>query len=74
MYTVLWTNFKNGEPTDLWERCESREDVASLLIRNQLIDDADVLIFGPEAEDYLLCPEEIIESTTRLQVAELDKE
>ncbi len=61
MYTVLWTAFKNGEPTDLWERCETREEVASLLIRNQLIGDADVLIFGPEAEDYLLCPEEIID-------------
>lgn len=60
MYTVFWSSFKGGESTDRWERCENREEVARLLIREHLIDDPDVLIFGPEAEDYLLCPEDII--------------
>lgn len=61
MYTVLWSTFADGESTDRWERCENREEVARLLIRENLIDDADILIFGPESEDYLLCPEEIID-------------
>lgn len=61
MYTVLWSTFANSESTDRWERCENREEVARLLIREHLIDDSDVLIFGPEAEDYLLCPEDIID-------------
>ena len=60
MYTVLWSTFADGKSTDRWERCENREEVARLLIREHLIDDSDVLIFGPEADDYLLCPEEII--------------
>lgn len=64
MYTVFWSTwnaFTDGGSTDRWERCETREEVAELLVRENLINDSDVLIFGPEAEDYLLCPEEIID-------------
>lgn len=56
MYTVCWSD-KNG--ADRWERCENRREVAALLINNCLEDSPDVLIFGPDAEDCLLAPEDI---------------
>lgn len=56
MYTVCWIDV-NGR--DRWERCESRREVASLLIKLRLDDDPDVLIFGPDADDCILTPEDI---------------
>ena len=46
MYTVCYTN-ENGQ--DVWERCESRNEVA----------DPDVLIFTPEADDETIAAEDI---------------
>lgn len=64
MYTVCWTNDdnRNGNGSvgcDKWERCESRREVAALLIRERLENDGDVLIFGPDAEDYLVSVEDL---------------
>ena len=56
MYTVCFTS-KNGQ--DIWERCDSRREVAALLIREGLQDDPDVLIFAPEADDEIITTEEI---------------
>ena len=56
MYTVFFTS-KNGQ--DIWERCDSRREVAALLIREGLQDDPDVLIFAPEADDEIITTEEI---------------
>lgn len=57
MYTVCYTNNKGN---DTFERCEDRQEVAALLIREGLQDAcSDVLIFTPEAEDYTLNVEDI---------------
>lgn len=56
MYTVCWTD---PDGTDRWERCESRREVAALLMRHGLEDDDDVLIFGPDADDALIAIEDI---------------
>lgn len=58
MYTILWT--ENG--SDHWERCESRREVAALLIREGLEDDEDVLIFMPDAEEHTINAESIFAS------------
>lgn len=55
MYTVCWSTGN----VDRWERCESRREVASLLIREGIQDDGDVLIFTPDAEDYIVTTEYI---------------
>ena len=63
MYTVLWTETdENGKMKDRWERCEDRRDVAALLIREHLQDDEDVMIFSPEAEEYLVSNEDVFAS------------
>ena len=60
MYTVCWTeNLCNEDSAARWARFESRREVAGFLLREGLEDDEDVLIFGPEADDYLLTPENI---------------
>ena len=56
MYTVCYTN-ENGQ--DVWERCESRNEVAALLTREGLRADPDVLIFTPEADDETIAAEDI---------------
>lgn len=62
MYTVCWTEYDGiSAYNDKWERCESREEVAALLKKHNLLDDGDVLIFGPEADNCLLTLEEIID-------------
>ena len=63
MYTILWTETdKNGKIKDRWERAKDRREVASLLIREGLQDNEDVMIFSPEAEDYLVSNEDIFAS------------
>lgn len=63
MYTICWTETNTeGISVDKWERCESRRELASLLIRRNLSDSEDVLIFGPEAEESLLTCEDIFAS------------
>lgn len=56
MYTVLWTD-SNGK--DRWERCEDRAEVVSLLNREHLVDDDDVTIFTPEADDCTISQEDL---------------
>lgn len=56
MYTVLWTD-SNGQ--DRWERCEGRGEVVSLLYREHLVDDDDVTIFTPEADDCTILQEDL---------------
>lgn len=60
MYTICWTIcLRDGSSLCKWERCESRREVAALIIREKLEDDADVLIFGPESEESLIAMEDI---------------
>lgn len=61
MYTVLWTttDIHTGKSVDRWERCDSRREVAALLIKYGLENDEDVIIFGPDAEDHVLTQEDI---------------
>lgn len=57
MYTVCYTN---REGHDTFDRCEDRQEVAALLIREGLQDTCDdVLIFTPDAEDYVIDIEDI---------------
>lgn len=58
MYTVLWTELNR----DYWERCENRQEVASLLRKNGLEDDPDVLIFGHDADNCIVDVEDIFKS------------
>lgn len=58
MYTVLWTELNR----DYWERCESRREVAALLIEHRLEDNLDVLIFGPDADDCIVDVEDVFAS------------
>lgn len=55
MYTVCWTD-DNG---DHWERLSTRDDVVKLIRTHNLQDDADVLIFTPEADDSTIEVDEI---------------
>lgn len=57
MYTILWTSADD----DHWERCNSREEVANILTLNNLTDDEDVLIFGPDADDYTLTQQDVFD-------------
>lgn len=57
MYTVCWTD-SNGN--DHYERCENRAEVAKLLYKHGVENDPEVLIFGPDADDYLVDAEEIL--------------
>lgn len=59
MYTVCWTD-ENGN--DCWDRCESRREVAALLIKHRLEDDEDVLIFTPEADECTMTTEDVFAS------------
>lgn len=57
MYTVCYTT-KEGH--DTFERCEDRQEVAALLIREGLQDACDeVLIFPPEADDLFIDIEDV---------------
>ena len=56
MYTVCWVD---NEERSHWERCENRREVAALLIENRIENDEDVLIFTPDAEDFLITAEDI---------------
>lgn len=56
MYTVCWTD---SNAIDRWERCESRREVATLLMKHGLENEEDVLIFGPDADDALIAIEDI---------------
>ena len=60
MYTVCWTEYlRNEDSAARWARFESRREIAGFLLREGLEDDEDVLIFGREADDYLLTTEDI---------------
>lgn len=56
MYTVLWTDC-NGN--DRWERCDDRAEVVSLLNREHLVDDDDITIFTPDADDCTISQEDL---------------
>lgn len=55
MYYILWED--NGQKR--WESCESRREVAALIIREKLESDDSVVIFGPDAEDNIIDQETI---------------
>lgn len=57
MYTVLWSD-SNGN--DRWCRCDGKEEVKQVIIANNLQDDADVLIFPPDADDLTIEVEDIL--------------
>ena len=50
MWTVCW--MKNGK--DFWDRCENSREVRELLEREGLVEDEDVLIFKPEANQHVV--------------------
>lgn len=50
MYTVIWTTRKGRER---WERCYDRSEVIALLDREGLWKSSGVMIFSPEADDYV---------------------
>lgn len=54
MYTVCWVAWDSYGCNDRWERCENKAAVRDLLIGNGLVDDQDVLIFGPEANEHVM--------------------
>lgn len=56
MYTICWTN---NEGIDHWTRAETREEAAQYLTENNLAGDEDVLVFGPEADDCLMDPDDL---------------
>lgn len=57
MYTVFYTNSKGQ---DTYDRFESLQEVADLLIREDLRDcPDDVIIFPPEAEDDALSIDDV---------------
>ena len=51
MYTILYFA-KDG--SDRWERFESAEELIAFLQENDLMDDGDLQIYGPEIDDFLL--------------------
>lgn len=51
MYTVVWTDEKGN---DRYERVSSKDEVRALIKAKNLIDDDDVLIFPPEADEIAL--------------------
>ena len=55
MYTICWTDSE----ISCWERCESRREVAALLIKHRLENDEDVLIFTPDADECVITAEEV---------------
>lgn len=59
MYTVCW---KDPGGKDRWDRCDSRREVASLLIKEGLEDNEDVLIFTPDADDCTMSVEDVFAS------------
>lgn len=56
MYTILYTK---SDGNDGWERFESAAELLDFLTRNNLLDDGDLQIYGPEIDDFLLSVEEI---------------
>ena len=56
MYTILYTK---SDGNDGWERFESAAELLDFLTRNNLLDDGDLQIYGPEIDDYILSVEEI---------------
>lgn len=56
MWTVLWTS---TEGKDCWERFESKEGMVAFLDDRALLDDPDVLIFPPVADEYAITPYEL---------------
>lgn len=57
MYTICWTD---ADGVDHYERCKNRKEVADLLYRNGIEWDPEILIFGPDADDYLIDAEDIL--------------
>ena len=60
MYTVCWVAWDSYGCSDHWERCENKSAVKDLLIGNGLVNDPDVLIFGPEANNFIVSADEIM--------------
>lgn len=60
MYTVCWVALDSYGCNDRWERCENKSAVKDLLIGNGLLDDPDVLIFGPGANEYTMSPADFV--------------
>ena len=56
MYTILYTK---SDGNDGWERFESAAELLDFLTRNNLLDDGDLQIYGPEIDNFLLSVEEI---------------
>lgn len=60
MYTVCWVAWDSYGCNDRWERCKNKAEVRDLLVGNGLVDDPDVLIFSPEAENFIVSVDDII--------------
>ncbi len=58
MYTVCWTDATG----DHWERLSTRDEVRAFIQSHNLQDDADVLIFTPDADDMTIEVEDILNS------------
>ena len=58
MYTILYFK-KDG--SDGWERFENENELLEFIRENDLLDDGDIQIYGPEIDDYLLSVSAIVE-------------
>ena len=59
MYTII--GFK-PDGSDMWDRFESATELLAFLKENDLMDNGDLQIYGPEIDDYLLSAQEVIDS------------
>ena len=59
MYTILYFA---PDGTDRWDRFESAAELLAFLKENDLMDDGDLQIYGPEIDNYLLSVKEVIAS------------
>lgn len=62
MYTILWR--ENDE--DRWERVQTEEEVSDLVIeiaktQGVAVDEAEVMILSPEADEYAISVDDIFE-------------
>lgn len=60
MYTVCWVAWGSYGYYNRWECCENKAEVRDLLVENGLVDDPDVLIFSPEAENFIVSVDDIV--------------
>lgn len=74
MYTICWSNAE----TERWERCENLCEASRLLLREGLINDEEVLVFTPEADEYTETPSQLMgrfqqQLITQMEIAVITK-